>query len=692
MSAARAKSRVVPEPSVPDDAGMTARETRILGFAIAAVVTLFAAALAFVIAGPHRIGDFHAESDFFGFYADGVKRIRSGMFEPSRYTVVGPVYEFLLTGVSWLTPNLFIGAELISALSAVAVLLLWMRLLATRGDLRLALWGGIFLATNPHLFRYAYSATNDVLAVALQAAALCALLTTRGPRGVAGAGVLVALACLTRYSAIYLLPAGWIALLAGARDPQRRVRQALLFTAGFAMLVLPWVAVSASHVEGVHFNLHHNIAYEAYARAKGIAWDDYQQHLQSNFTNLWDVVTYDPPALAAHVMSNVADHLMRDARELLGLPMALLAVLGVVMVFADRRMAWLRILMPIAVLQFLLLVPVFYSARYALALVPFHAAFAAAFVASPRWALQWGVTRRVPLKTVLAVALATMTAVASIRIEQQALADLPTEVLECATTLERLRSPGDKIIARKPHIAFFANVQGVPFPFSSNLAELATYARENSIRWLYFSWYEAQLRPEFWHLLDTTGSVPGLTVRHATPLRPAVLYEIGAHFGEAPAWFMNDTLFSVHQARARQRVDPNHHEALYTLGLFEALQRRHAAALVYLGRLAELEKREPRAWLAIGDVAIEMGDADRAEAAYRRVQTIEPDNMAARVGLGWVSLLRGREREAAAQWRPLIVSVHDDRTLARMVALFASQGDTNAAALAATTLRALPPR
>ena len=54
---------------------------------------------------------------------------------------------------------------------------LWTRLLQRRAGPRLALVTTAFLVTNPTLFRYGYSATNDGLAFALGSATMFTLLT-----------------------------------------------------------------------------------------------------------------------------------------------------------------------------------------------------------------------------------------------------------------------------------------------------------------------------------------------------------------------------------------------------------------------------------------------------------------------------------------------------------------------------------
>ncbi|HIH77521.1 MAG TPA: GNAT family N-acetyltransferase, partial [Halobacteria archaeon] len=66
----------------------------------------------------------------------------------------------------------------------------------------------------------------------------------------------------------------------------------------------------------VSFQLHHNVAYEVFARARGIPWDTYQSTMQSQFRGLADVVARDPGAVAGRMLFNVFDHLRLDAGRL----------------------------------------------------------------------------------------------------------------------------------------------------------------------------------------------------------------------------------------------------------------------------------------------------------------------------------------------------------------------------------------
>ena len=660
----------------------TARIFQRLAYGVAA---LYGVALLAMVFGPHKIGDVFAETDFYGGYAEGARLLLRGHIDPARYGVVGPGYEVALALLGVVIPNLFVAAELLSAAAMIAGLLLWVRILTRRVDARLGLVAALFMATNATFFRYGYSVTNDALAFLLQAAALSFLLLGSSTRSAAIAGALAALAFLTRYNAVALLPAGLIALLAGGTLHTDRRRAALLFTASFVVVVAPMVIFSLSHGQRFAFQFHHNIAYDVFARSKGVTWDDYQKLLQPQFKSLSDVIARDPGAVLRREIFNVWDHLRLDARNLLGVPVAICALLGLVLAALDGT---LRRIWPVALagaIFFLTLVPVFYSERYSIPLLPFYALLAAAPFVSPRLspgvlgAGSWAVT-------VIAAAPLAMAVQSTAKQTRYNMTQLPVEALECSSILRELAKPGDRIICRKPHIAFHGGVGPVAFPFAADLAGLAATAREQHARWLYFSWPEAEMRPVFWYLLDTTAVVPGLTIRHATAPRPAVLFEIGPDFGKDPAWLANDTLRTWHTARAQLRVDPGDAKSLLTLGAIEFDRRQYAAAREQLQRALRRAPRSYGAWMMLGETNLLLDDARGAERAYQQAAALQPESAEPRIGLGWASMVGRRADEAAARWRPVISMTRDLNTLERMIELYHALGDRSAEAEARAAL------
>ena len=721
----RAKpARRTPAPaafSLHGGAEIPPAETRLLTWAAFALAALFAAALLAMVAGPHKIGDYMTETDFYGDYARGARMVQQGRIVPARYGVVGPVYEVTLALAGFIVRDLFLAAQLLSVAAMTGALLAWFFLLRRRVGARVALLGVLFTATNAHFFHYGYAATTDALALALQAGAFYLLLASRGPRAMPGAGLLAAAAFLTRYNAIYLLPAGLIAALGGAtgaaaggatpqtRKPaheraatgvpqptplaaaprRHRAREALAFAAGFFAPVVPWVLYSLAHGGAFSFQLHHNIAYEVFARAKGIPWDTYQNELQPQFKSLMDVIRRDPGAVFGRMLFNVGDHMRLDARSVLGWPVAMAGILGVVL---GARDGTLRRLWPLGVagaLLFLTLVPTFHSERYSVALVPVYATLPAIAFGSPLLALALGRQGRFWLKPALAAIPLGFAVRQSVAVQARVIDQLPVEVLECAATLRELKRPGDRLIARKWHVAFHAGVEGLPFPFADSLPDLARYARENHVRWLYFSWPEAETRPKFYHLLDTTGVVPGLTPRRVTFPHPAVLYEIGPDFGRIPAWFANDTLKALHSLHARLLVEGDDPKILLAyatvLGLRGDARQARAAAL----QAARVAPGNPEVLAGAARIALGVHDGATALALLQHAAEIAPGETSIRLGLGLAQQATGRDAAAAATWRPVIEACSEPEILVEMVRLFHAAGDREAEQRAMAQLRAV---
>lgn len=661
--------------------GVSERETRIETRLAWALAALLGVALLAVALGPHRIGDYSTETDFYGGYAEGARLIQHGHLDAARYGVVGPVYETALALTGFVVRDLFLAAELISVLATVATLLLWFHLLRRRANARLALVAALFMATNPYFFRHGYTASTDALALALQAAALFVLLAVPGRRAAAGAGLLAAAAFLTRYTAIVLLPVGLVASAGGGRLPSpgaSRRGETLAFAVGFVAPAAVWFAWSLSHRAGFTSSLHDNLAYEVFARARGLSWDVYRRDLQPHFHSLWDVIAYDPWAVARQVAANAITHLRDDGRVLLGWPTAACVAMGVLLAAATGtlRRAW-----PVAVaagVSFLALVPVYYSERYSLILIPFYAAAAGYLFASHRWAFSIG--GRFWLKPALAAVPLALAVGASIDLQRRVLAQQPTETLVCAETLRSLARPGDRVIARKPHIAWLAGVESVAFPFADSLGQLADHARQRGARWLFYSLPEAGARESFRYLLDTTAMVPGLTPRRVTGPRPSVLYEIGAAFGRPPAWFGNDTLMALHRARADLLATPRDPRPWRLAGTIELGRGDLAAARQHLEHAADLTPSDPDVLLPLGETLLRLGDLRLAGLAYARAEQVSPRNVQARIGRGWVSLLAGRPQEAAELWRPVVGLTESPATLEGMLTLYRSLGDRAAAA------------
>ncbi len=305
------------------------------GWAGLAVIAVYALAALAMVFGPHRIGDVFTETDFYGSYGPGARALLQGHLDPSRYGVQGPLFEFMVAGLGIAVRDLFVAAQLVSVAAMVAMLASW-RAVFTRAFG--ALGGAIavlLLASNPWAWRFAWSATTDALALGLQALSLWALLgSTRehapDVRRTALAGLLAGLAFLTRYNFVVLLPASLVIVALGwsGLPRERRGAHLLAFALGALAPIAPWFAYSAAHGGLTRGQLHMNIAFEVYARPKGIVLDVFQRDMESQFPTLWSVLARDPAAVVGRMLHNIGEHLLLDARGLAGGALASAAVLG----------------------------------------------------------------------------------------------------------------------------------------------------------------------------------------------------------------------------------------------------------------------------------------------------------------------------------------------------------------------------
>ena len=642
-------------------------------------IALLAAALTWLALSRHTVGDYGAESDFYGGYAEGARAIQDGRWDARRYVVVGPGYEVVLAVVGSLAPDFFTGAKLISVAAATGAAAVWLALLTRLIGPVAGLWVLAFVIVNPSFLRYGTAASTDMLAVFFQTACLFAALGSRRRWAPPLSGALAGAAVLTRYSAVYLVPVIALAPLWRREEPRPSAQRWLAIAAGFLLAVAPWCAFSMSH--GVIPGEGLVRGYAFYADDHG-AWnvqDDVRDE-GAAFGAIpgWSsVVGANPRAFLWSRLKQIPIHLGGDARDLLGWPAAFAAVLGLVLLWRHRLE---RRLLPIGVagaLCFLTLLAAFYSARYSLPMVLFYASATAGLgtVTAPT-GIPIAVRRVLSAFGFAAIAL---TLVLAVQVQNTMWREAPREVIAAGHALERVAAPGATVIARKGHIGYYSGRPVTPFPRVRNLRDLASYARERRAEFLYFSWFETQMRPELAYLLDTTAAIPGLTVVHATEKKPGVLYRIGADFGRAPDWIANDFQKSVHIARAIALVQGEQTPIAQrsVLAIDALLHQQWAEALQYASSVTQSDPTHALGWAVQGEALRRLSRFDEARLAFERAIELDPSDPAAKIGLGRIELAVGNPNRAMHLWRAAASATDDVRTLDEISRLLGAVADSS---------------
>ena len=176
---------------------------------------------------------------------------------------------------------------------------------------------------------------------------------------------------------------------------------------------------------------------------------------------------------------------------------------------------------------FALLTLVFYSERFSIFLIPFYSVIAVQLFFIEKFTF----IKRIPLKVgyLIMISLIGVTLNNSISFNSSRINSGPQELLVLqnwydANIPESER--GNKIVARKPHVAYYLGMDFVLLPMADSYEELIEKLRQNNVDYLYFSPIEAGLRREFKSLLDPKSNHPGLKVVVYFKNPPSVLYRI----------------------------------------------------------------------------------------------------------------------------------------------------------------------
>jgi tetratricopeptide (TPR) repeat protein len=384
-----------------------------------------------------------------------------------------------------------------------------------------------------------------------------------------------------------------------------------------------------------------NIAYEVYARPKGIVLDVFQRDMESQFPNLWSVIARDPLAVITRMLHNLFEHLWLDARQLVGLPVALAAGVGAWLAARQGTLARMRPLLLVCGLLFLSLVPAPHGERYSLAVLPLWIGLAAALLVSGSFALTLGPAR---LKLLLVPVLLALSLRDTVALTRRTLDQLPVEVLDAAAQIRDQVRPGDKVFARKPHFAWYAGLTPVAMPLDGSPRRLG-HAREAgacALAVLLVARGAAATRVRVAARFDQRHARPHGARRDRALARARLRGR--DDFGIEPGWLASDTLSAVHRAKARVQLDPHNAETRVFLAMRAFESGDHDEAQRWIDELLVIGPRDPDILLLAAENRLQLKDPEGALSYYQRADAVKPGTPEVRIGYGWVAAMQGMMR------------------------------------------------
>lgn len=479
----------------------------------------------------HRIGDYGVETDFYWEYVRQARAAQSGELVVDFFR--GPAYPWVLAVTELLTGEFLIAGMLVAsaATAATAFGTYW---LGRRWlSVPTAAFAAALVALTPVMVQHSYAVGTDTFFAALTTLAI-ALYATSGtcPRRAAVAGAVAGVAALTRYNALGLVIL--VPLAAALFTPATLRERARSVAAGWGAslaLIVPWgLYTRAVEGEFLYNQNWRNVAFEIHGVDR-VSWDDFffgADHFQA--TGMAQVLLMDPLATVTAVLGNIPQRAAGDA-ALVHWTVALLALAGVLRLLGPRvarearvfTVGWLSLLLPLLL--------VFYNARFTICLIPGYALFAAtALDVATRWSGWRSRGALVRRAGVVAIGLLlSLTAARSWSWNSLRIGGGPVEVLELSSAFHSGFGDafgGERISARKPHIAHYIGREFMLIPREPTIAALLEALREERVGLLYISAIEVMTQPHLRPLIEPSNPPYGLVPLLASEDPPAVLYQV----------------------------------------------------------------------------------------------------------------------------------------------------------------------
>jgi 4-amino-4-deoxy-L-arabinose transferase-like glycosyltransferase len=672
--------------------------------AVALVTATWTLVLAVISVFAHPTPLYQVETDLVGEYIPAARELAHGVFNWSRFTFKGPGYSLMLLLVAkGLHGDYGLAARLLSVTATgVAIFLAHRIVQRTVGDV-VATFVVLGAMVAPQQVQYAIEAGTDAPALAVMLASTWLVLRHRNAAELAVAGFLASFAILTRTNAIFLFPAAAL-VLALNRAPVRAIGA---YAVGAIIPLASWW-VFASRAGGPPADRNYlNIAWELYGH--GVPWDRFQVSVGYRFHSILDVLRYDPLRACSRIATNLIAYRWLDLNQLVPPWIGLFAAPGIVLL---ARSGSARAWMAHGLFCALVLAPVFYSARFALYLLPCYlAAAGATFERLGTVAPALHSARKAWRLSVTLAALAVWIACAATTVAQTTshLLDAPHEVRLAGESLAKQGLSGQAIAAQKPHVAYFANMQYVPMPLDVPLRLLAPTLAAAGTHYLFYSGHELVMHPDLAILADSDLALPGLQQVMWAQLPRDHFYAVYRLSNAAADSTAFERSFRIALARHEQShggaleselfvavqllATGSPEEALKRLDAIEragvrtvAIEQFRSTALLSLGRLEEAASACGEAmrlgpitgwqWARLAEIRAKQGGYAEAQVAIRKALVLEPANLGYLKFLGRVDAILGNFADAAGAFeRGLRLAPDDLETRRLAIGAYQRAGD-----------------
>jgi hypothetical protein len=311
---------------------------------------------------------------------------------------------------------------------------------------------------------------------------------------------------------------------------RNRLRNSAIFTGVFFITISPWLIANYRHHGSPFYNTNYlNIATEFYPElANNSVFQEGTRGLSEKFHSLNEVLGYDPKRMMSHYPENLFEAVSNSITlDLVDDWLGWFAVAGFVIALIERRSKAVFLVLLSGGFYFLVVALTHWESRYYFYVMVLYAGLASLAAIRPfdylreRFRLAKPsdekletadprVRSRSPLFNIVTISVPIMLLsliwynafTVSKKTLTTFLASHPTEIPAASEFIKSEGTLHPRIVARKPHLAFFTRGEWTFFPMVKSLDELKIWLAENPVDYVAFGVRELQARPELKLLQD----------------------------------------------------------------------------------------------------------------------------------------------------------------------------------------------
>ncbi|MBN1291489.1 MAG: glycosyltransferase family 39 protein [Candidatus Latescibacteria bacterium] len=475
---------------------------------------LYAIVMSYLTFRYHTVGGLDVETDFYAELFPQAKKLVDGEFSPLNYSAKGPVYSIFLAAMYLFSRDYFIAAEILNLFSSAVFIAILYNLIKNVFNSLTALIVTLIVLSNYMFQNFTYQVGSDMPFMAFCALSMYYLFKNNGisKRDIALSAFFGLLAFLTRYNGVFIV-FGTVLFLALNSSPLReRAKRITLWLGVFIVVGLPWfIPNTMATGNPVHNNNYINIMLEFYGHGPdGLQYENWIEALPKQFTGLGDIFFYNPVYFVKKMAINIAGHFIWDMRALVQWRFSVFIFTGLILLWFAKPSRRLLLYFSFGLIYFLILTLVFYNARFSLFLLMFYAPLAVWPLTSDKISEKLGRLSFVPVSLLLLVTL-TIT-FTSTRMMLDDIKYVPYFLKDMGEALDtREPDKSKKLLARKPHAAYYAGLVPSMFPDDvQNVDQLVAFCRKYKVDYVLYSLVEAKYRPQLQDLLNLNKKHSGL--------------------------------------------------------------------------------------------------------------------------------------------------------------------------------------